>query len=82
MKYVVLLSSLLVFLGFFAQKVSVSYLFSVPSDAASSTFFKKPHSLSSRQFLTMELNQASLYLTELGYYTATLHVDSLQERAK
>jgi outer membrane protein assembly factor BamA len=26
----------------------------------------------------MELNQASLYLTELGYYTATLHVDSLQ----
>jgi outer membrane protein assembly factor BamA len=78
MKYVVLLSSLLVVLGFFAQNMSVSYLFSVPSDASSSAFFKKPHTLSSRQFLAMELNQASLYLTELGYYTATLHVDSLK----
>ena len=77
MKYVVLLSSLFVFLGFFAQTTGVSYLFSVPSDAATSAFFKKPHSLSSRQFLDMELIQASLYLAELGYYTATLQVDSL-----
>ncbi len=77
MKYVVLLSSLFVFLGFFAQTTGVSYLFSVPSDAAASAFFKKPHSLPSRQFLDMELSQASLYLAELGYYTATLQVDSL-----
>lgn len=40
MKYVVLLSSLFVFLGFFAQTTGVSYLFSVPSDAATSAFFK------------------------------------------
>jgi outer membrane protein assembly factor BamA len=77
MKYVVLLSSLLIFSGIFAQKVSVSYLFTVPSDAVSSSFFKKPHALASRQFLAMELMQASLCLTELGYYTATLDVDSL-----
>ncbi len=77
MKYVVLLSSLFVFLGFFAQTTGVSYLFSVPSDAAASAFFKKPHSLPSRQFLDMELSQASLYLAELGYYTATIQVDSL-----
>ena len=77
MKYVVLLSSLLIFHGIFAQKVSVSYLFTVPSDAVSSSFFKKPHALASRQFLAMELMQASLFLTELGYYTATLDVDSL-----
>lgn len=77
MKYVVILSSLLIFSGIFAQKVSVSYLFTVPSDAVSSSFFKKPHTLASRQFLAMELMQASLCLTELGYYTATLDVDSL-----
>jgi outer membrane protein assembly factor BamA len=79
MKYVVLLSSLLFFLGIFSQKVSVSYLFTAPSEAVSSSFFKKPHTLASRQFLAMELMQASLYLTELGYYTATLDVDSLSD---
>lgn len=79
MKYVVLLSSLLLFSGIFSQKVSVSYLFTAPSDAVSSSFFKKPHALASRQFLAMELMQASLYLTELGYYTATLDVDSLSD---
>jgi len=79
MKSVVLLSSLLVFSGIFSQKVSVSYLFTAPSDAVSSSFFKKPHTLASRQFLSMELMQASIYLTELGYYTATLDVDSLSD---
>ena len=63
--------------GGVAQKVSVNYLFTSPSEVSSSGYFKKPHALASRQFLAMELMQASLYLTELGYYTATLDVDSL-----
>ena len=79
MKNVVLLSSLLVFSGIFAQKVSVIYLFTAPSEAVSSSFFKKTHTLASRQFLAMELMQASLFLTELGYYTAKLNVDSLSD---
>lgn len=63
--------------GGFAQKVSVNYLFASPSEVSSSGYFKKPHALASRQFLAMELSQTYLYLTELGYYTATLQVDSL-----
>ena len=63
--------------GVFAQKVSVNYLFPTPSEVSSARYFKKPHTLESRQFLEMELNQAYLYLTELGYYTAMLQVDSI-----
>ena len=63
--------------GGVAQKVSVNYLFTSPSEVSSSGYFKKPHALASRHFLTMELSQTYLHLTELGYYTATLQVDSL-----
>lgn len=63
--------------GGVAQKVSVNYLFASPSEVSSSGYFKKPHALASRHFLTMELSQTYLHLTELGYYTATLQVDSL-----
>ncbi len=77
MKYISLLSFLLLFLGVSAQQVSVNYLFTSPSEVSSSGYFKKSHTLASRQFLAMEMVQASIYLTELGYYTAALDVDSL-----
>ncbi|MFM7595810.1 MAG: hypothetical protein ACKO4Y_06505 [Flavobacteriales bacterium] len=61
----------------FTQQVSVHYLFPNGSEVSSLKYFKQSHTLTSRQFLEMELNQTYLYLTELGYYTAILQVDSL-----
>ncbi|MFM7595090.1 MAG: hypothetical protein ACKO4Y_02805, partial [Flavobacteriales bacterium] len=61
----------------FTQQVSVQYLFPNRSEASSLKYFKQVHTLTSPQFLEMELNQTYLYLTELGYYTAILQVDSL-----
>lgn len=55
----------------------MNYLLPPPSEFANFEYFKKPRNLPSPQFLTLELMQASFYLTEHGYYTANIEVDSL-----